>query len=154
MNEKSTRFFKLVRDFLMVYLSDQKAVSLNTVKSYRESLNLLVNYLCDRNRIGLGKLSFEYVSREAVEGFLDYLEKERQSGVSTRNHRLACIRSFVKYAALRDVGVQAYANDLSSIPVKKGTKPPIISYFSEAALKTILEQPDTRKKKSSGTCSL
>ena len=148
MNEKSIRFFKLVRDFLMVYLGEQKAVSPNTVKSYRESLNLLLNYLCGINKISLGKLSFEYLSKEAVEGFLDYLEKERQSGVSTRNHRLACIRSFAKYAALRDVGVQAYANDLCGIPVKKETKAPVISYFSESALKTILEQPDTRKKKS------
>ena len=147
MNEKNIRFFKLVRDFLMVYLPNQKAVSLNTVKSYRESLNLLLNYLCGRNRIGLGKLSFEYLSREAVEGFLDYLEKTRRSGVSTRNHRLACIRSFVKYAGARDIGIQAYANDLCNIPVKKETKTSAISYFSEAALKTILQQPDTRKKK-------
>jgi len=154
MNEKSIRFFNLVKDFLMVYLSDQKAVSPNTVKSYRESLRLLLNYLCGRNKIGLGKLSFEYLSREAVEGFLNYLEKERQSGISTRYHRLACIRSFVKYAALRDPGIQAYVNDLSSIPVKKEAKPPVISYFSESALKTIFEQPDTRKKKSSETCFL
>jgi site-specific recombinase XerD len=123
MNEKNTRFFKLIRDFLTVYLPNQRAVSLNTVKSYRESLNLLLNYLCGRNMIGLGKLSFEYLSREAVEDFLDYLEKTRQSSVSTRNHRLACIRSFVKYAAARDIGVQAYLNDLCSIPLKKKQRP-------------------------------
>ena len=147
MNEKNTRFFKLLRDFLMVYLGDQKAVSPNTIKSYRESLNLLLNYICEKNRINLGKLSFEHFSREAVEGFLDYLEKIRQSSVSTRNHRLACIRSFIKYAGTRDVGLQAYVNELNSIPLKKETKSAFLPYFSEAALKTILEQPDTRKKK-------
>ena len=148
MNEKNTRFFKLVRDFLTVHLPNQKAVSPNTVKSYRESLNLLLNYICDRNRIGLRKLCFEYLTRETVEGFLDYLEKTRQSSVSTRNHRLACIRSFIKYAGIRDVGLQAFVNELDSIPLKKETKSNFLSYFSEAALKTILEQPDTRKKKS------
>ena len=91
MNEKSTHFFKLVRDFLTVYLPEQKAASANTVRSYRESLNLLLNYICGRNKIGLGKLCFECLSRQAVEGFLDYLEKSRQCGVSARNHRLACI---------------------------------------------------------------
>jgi site-specific recombinase XerD len=130
MNEKNTRFFKLVRDFLMVYLPDQKAVSHNTVKSYRESLNLLLNYICNRNRIGLRNLSFECLSREAVEDFLDYLEKTRQSCVSTRNHRLACIRAFVKYAGARDVGVQAYANDVCNIPFKKQTKTLEVSYFN------------------------
>ena len=147
MNEKSVHFFKLIRDFLMMYLPDQKGASLNTVKSYRESLNLLLNYICERKGCGLGKLGFECVSREAVEGFLDYLEKERYCSVSTRNHRLACIRSFAQYASIRDVGAQTYVNDLGSIPLKKTAKNPVISFFSEAALKTILEQPDIRKKK-------
>ena len=147
MNEKSVRFFKLVRDFLTVYLPGQKAVSPNTIKSYRESLNLLLNYICGRSGVNLGDLSFEHLSRETVEDFLDYLEKERHCGVSTRNHRLACIRSFIKYAGVRDVGVQAYANDLCSIPLKKDARSTVVSFFSEAALKTILEQPDARKKK-------
>ena len=77
MNEKSTRFFKLVRDFLTVYLPDQRAVSVNTIKSYRECLNQLLSYICDRNGFALGKLSFEYLSRETVESYLEYLEKER-----------------------------------------------------------------------------
>lgn len=147
MNDKSVHFFKFVRDFLMVYLPNQKAVSQNTVKSYRESLNLLLNYICDKNGISLGKLSFGYLSREAVEGFLCYLENERHCSVSTRNHRLACIRSFVKYVGARDVGIQAYVIDLCNIPLKKEAKNSVISFFSEAALKTILEQPDARKKK-------
>ena len=147
MNEKSTHFFKLVRDFLTVYLPDQKAVSPNTVKSYRESLNLLLNYICNRNGLSLGNLRFDCLSRDAVEDFLDYIEGERHCSVSTRNHRLACIRSFLKYAGARDVGVQAYVNDLRGIPLKKVAKSSVISFFSESALKTILEQPDVRKKK-------
>jgi len=147
MNEKSTHFFKLVRDFLTVYLPDQRAVSANTVKSYRECLNQLLNYICDSNGVGLGKLSFEYLSRETVERYLEYLEKDRHCSVSTRNHRLACIRSFVKYAGFRDVSVQACVNDLHGIPLKKIAKTNIIKFFSESALKTILEQPDPRRKK-------
>lgn len=147
MNEKSIRFFKLVRDFLMVYLPDQKAASPNTAKSYREALNLLLDYICVKNEVGLGKLCFEYLSRDAVEGFLDYLEKERQCSVSTRNQRLACVRSFIKYAGIRDIAVQAYVNDLFNIPIKKKAKSPVITYFSETALKMVLEQPNARSKK-------
>jgi len=147
MNEKSTRFFKLVRDFLTVYLPDQRAVSVNTIKSYRECLNQLLSYICDRNGLALGKLSFEYLSRETVESYLEYLEKGRHCSVSTRNHRLACIRSFVKYAGVRDVSVQACVNDLCTIPQKKVAKTAVIKFFSESALKTILEQPDAREKK-------
>lgn len=147
MNEKSTRFFKLVRDFLTVYLPDQRAVSVNTIKSYRECLNQLLSYICDKNGLALGKLSFEYLSRETVESYLEYIEKGRHCSVSTRNHRLACIRSFVKYAGVRDVSVQACVNDLCTIPQKKVAKTAVIKFFSESALKTILEQPDAREKK-------
>jgi site-specific recombinase XerD len=87
------------------------------------------------------------MTRETVDGFLDHLEKERRCSVSTRNQRLACIRSFVKYAGSRDVGLQAYVKILCSIPLKKEVKDTVISFFSESALKTILEQPDTGAKK-------
>ena len=130
MNEKSTHFFKLVRDFLTGYLPEQKAASPNTIKSYRESLNLLLNYICDTTNTCLGKLSFKNTTREAVEAFLDYLEKNRNCCISMRNHRLACIRSFVKYAGARDVGVQALVNDLCSIPLKKEAKRAEVSFFS------------------------
>ena len=98
MNEKSIHFFKLIRDYLTVYLPDQKGASPNTVKSYREALRLLLDYICFRNGLALGKLDFTHLSREAVEGFLDHIEKERECSVTTRNNRLASIRSFVKYA--------------------------------------------------------
>lgn len=147
MNEKSNRFFKLIRDFLTVYLPDQRGMSFNTIKSYRESLNLFLNYIRDTTGTGLGKLSFRDVTGESVEAFLSYLEKDRHCSASTRNHRLACLRSFVKYAAARDIGVQALANELCGIPTKKDAKSAVVSFFSESALKTILEQPDARKKK-------
>ena len=147
MNEKSTRFFKLVRDFLTAYLVGQRAASPNTVKSYRECLNQLFGYLCASNGTGLGGLGFEHMSRAAVEGYLEYLERDRLCSVPTRNQRLACIRSFVKYAGARDASVQAYANDLQCIPLKKDAGANVIKFFSEPALKTILGQPDPMQKK-------
>lgn len=147
MNEKSSHFFKLVRDFLTVYLPNQKGASPNTAKSYREALSLLLDYICSRNGIALGQINFAHLSSEAVEGFLEHLEKERECSVTTRNNRLAGIRSFVKYACGKDISIRACYNDLSEIPLKKQEKGGIIPYFSEAALKTILEQPDVRKKK-------
>lgn len=147
MNEKSARFFKLVRDFLTVYLPEQRAASPNTVKAYREALNLLFEHICACGGITLGKISFDDMTRENMESFLTFIERERHCSVSTRNHRLACIRSFIKYAGARDIRVQACVQELNGIPQKKTTDPNVVSYFSESALKTILTQPDIRKKK-------
>ena len=146
MNEKSTRFFRLVRDFLTTYLSGQRGLSPNTVKSYRECLNQLFGYVCDMRKIKLSKLSLGYITQESVEGYLEYLEAERHCCVSTRNHRLACIRSFAKYAGARDIGAQALVGDLKGIPLKKEAKPATVKFFSESALETILGQPDPRKR--------
>jgi len=147
MNEKSSHFFRMIRDYLTVYLPDQKGASPNTVKSYREALRLLLDYICSRNGLSLGKLNFTHLSRETVEGFLDHIEKERECSTTTRNNRLAIIRSFVKYVCGRDISIQACANELNEIPLKKQEKADSITYFSEPALKTILEQPGIRKKK-------
>lgn len=147
MNEKSSHFFRLIRDYLTVYLPDQKGASPNTAKSYREALSLLLDYICSRNGLALGKLNFTHLSREAVEGFLNHIETERKCSVTTRNNRLASIRSFVKYACGRDISIQACYNELNEIPLKKQKKASILPYFSESALKTILEQPDVRRKK-------
>ena len=147
MNDSSLRFFKLVRDYLTVFLPTQRAVSSNTIKSYRECLNQLLNYMCELHMIKLEKLRFDYFTRNTIEKYLDYLEVDRMCGVSTRNNRLACIRSFIKYSASRDISVQSIANDLSYIPLKKTTKAAVIKFFSESALKTILEQPNPKSKK-------
>lgn len=147
MNEKSSHFFRLIRDYLTVYLPDQKGASPNTAKSYREALSLLLDYLCTINGLVLGKLNFTHLSREAIEGFLNHIEIQRECSVTTRNNRLASIRSFVKYACGRDISIQACYIDLCKIPLKKQVKVDILPYFSESALKTILEQPDSRKKK-------
>jgi len=122
-------------------------VSANTIKSYRECLNQLFGYICDMRKIKLGKINLGHITRETVEDYLKYLETERHCCVSTRNHRLACIRSFAKYVGARDVGAQALTGDLKDIPLKKKAETAIIKFFSESALVTILEQPDPRKKK-------
>lgn len=42
---KDEKLFKFIRDFLVVYLSKQRCYSNDTVKSYRETLNILLDYI-------------------------------------------------------------------------------------------------------------
>ena len=44
MRLKDEKFYKTVRDFLDIYLIRHKGYSLNTQKSYREAINLLLLY--------------------------------------------------------------------------------------------------------------
>ena len=44
MRLKDEKFYKTVRDFLDIYLIRHRGYSLNTQKSYREAINLLLLY--------------------------------------------------------------------------------------------------------------
>lgn len=144
---ESLKFYQMVRDFLTVYLPKQKASSSNTIKAYRESLNLLLEYLKEEEKLSLMDVSFERIPRKTVEGYLDWLEESRKCSISTRNHRLSSIRSFYKYAGNKDLSVIAYTLELEKIPLKKTEKTQQVKFFEEDALKAILAQPDTSTKK-------
>lgn len=146
-NIDSMLLFKLIRDFLTVYLIKQKASSPNTVKAYRDSLNLLFEYLKQEQNIPLREMSFERIPRTSIEDYLDWLENRRNCSVSTRNQRLSCIRAFYKYAGSMDITVAVYALEMEKIPLKKVAKSQPVKFFSEDALKAILAQPDTRTLK-------
>ena len=131
-----------VHDFLVVYLPKHRNVSLNTVRSYKKSLNLLFDYLKVSKSIQLGDITFEMITAETVMAFLDYVEDERKCSTSTRNQRLTAIRSFIAYVAMMDITVAANLSELESIPLKK-TSTKVVEYMSETAVFAILNEADT-----------
>ena len=62
MRLKDEKFYKTVRDFLDIYLIRHRGYSLNTQKSYREAINLLLllQYIC------LGRVAASYEPRHLV----------------------------------------------------------------------------------------
>ncbi len=144
---KDEKLFKLLRDYLIIYLPEQKCCSENTIKSYRESLNILLDFVIEKKEILLEDITFSLLDYQMITEFLDWLEKERNCCISTRNHRLSCIRSFFKYAGNMDPVLIAHRNDLQKIPLKKDIKSKVIEFMTEKALKSVLAQPDTKTKK-------
>lgn len=134
------RFFKYVRNFLMVYLPKNRCYSENTVRAYRDTINLLRVYIEEKEAISFVKITFDLLDHTLMDRFLDWLECERKCSISTRNHRLAVLKSFFKYAAQEDPSLMMAYMGLSRIPVKK--KPiTTLKYMSEKALSTLLQQP-------------
>lgn len=138
-------FFNAIRDFLTVYLPRQKCYSDNTVRSYRITLNLLVDYLTESKNLPLYKLSFGDVSAESVSGFLDWLQSERRCSPSTRNQRLMAVRSFLNYASSMNTEYVSRQIEVSHVPIQK-TQGKTVDFLSEDALKALLAQPDQRKR--------
>lgn len=146
MMSESMVLFKLIRDFLTVFLPKQKAASPNTIKSYRNTLNLFLGYAAEKLNVSMIDLEFRYLSRELIESFLDWLQNEREYCVSSRNQRLACLRSFYKFAAGRNPTTVIYYKEMMHVPKKKQNTGHEIEFFSEAALQLILNQPDSSNR--------
>lgn len=138
-------FYQKVRDFLNVYLPNQRGASPNTVKAYREALNAFIDHIASLGK-PLEQISFDCISRESVEDFLDWLENDKDYSVSSRNQRLAAIKSFLKYSSERDKTLMALNLELDAIKKKKDSRSYEIDFFSETALVTILAQPNQDKK--------
>ena len=138
--------FKMIHDFFVIYLPSQRNSSPNTIRAYRTSLEMLLDFIKQRNNIPLFKVSFRMLNEKTVAAFLDSLETERGCGISTRNHRLKCIRVFLKYAALIEPTAVTYHSELFKVPVKKESKSAVVEYMSEQAVKTFLSEPDANTK--------
>lgn len=146
MNKESPLFYRLIRDFLTVYLPRQKAASPNTIKAYKDTINIFLDYLKQELKLPLLEIGFQCITQKNVEDFLEWLEDERKYSIPSRNQRLSGLRSFYKYAASKDRTLMVHYQEILNIPKKKQIKGHEIEFFSESALESILEEPDTKKK--------
>lgn len=134
-------FFKLVRNFLTIYLPKNRCYSPNTVKAYRDTINLFREFLQEQKDIPFTKISFAMINHGLVYEFLEWLQVKRNCSVSTRNQRLAALKSFLHYCAIEEPTLTSIYMDVQEITVLRETKKGI-SYLSQKALKEILSQPD------------
>lgn len=136
-------FFSKTWDFLNTYLVNQAGRSPVTAESYRDSLTVFKNYLVDYLGLSIGTFLFSDCTKECVYGFREYL---LQKGIqpSSVNVRVAAIRTYLNYAADRDISIQAVALAIGQISPCKTVKKekPILS---EPALAALLSAPPNTK---------
>lgn len=147
MKKDKDKLFKYLKEYLTVYLPKHKNSSNHTVIACKQTWNLFLKYMNKSLNIKLENIGFDGITMQVVSDFLDTMEHERNWTASTRNHRLACIRSFFKYVANIEPILIAYFNELKGIPLKKNiNKSHIMEFMSTEALKILLQQPDTSTK--------
>ncbi|MDO4539349.1 MAG: site-specific integrase, partial [Coriobacteriales bacterium] len=138
-------FFSRTYDFLERYLPRQVGRSENTVESYRDALTVFRRFVRDERGLTVADMEFGDCTRDLVLTFLERLQ-ERGCSAGTCNQRLATIKSYLWYAADRDVAIQSVALSVSRITPVRGPEQ-IKEKLSEAALAAILAQPDPSTRK-------
>lgn len=144
MRFKDELFFVILRKFLTEYLPIQKHYSKNTIKAYKTAFNLFIDFLKERLALSIFSVGFSHLDHNVVLEYLDWIEISRHCGISTRNQRFFALKSFVRYAVMEDPTLSSIQLELDKVPVKK-TAAKKIDFFSQNALKAILQQPDPRK---------
>jgi integrase/recombinase XerD len=138
---KPTDFSLYLTQFLSDYLPGQKNVSPNTIRSYRDTFKLLLQYFQEREGIPPEKITMSCLIQERVISFLDWLETERGCAVTTRNLRLTAVHSFFRYAQAQAPEALFHFQKVIAIPVKKGRKK-AVEHLTPEGIRLLLAQPD------------
>jgi site-specific recombinase XerD len=134
-------FATLLQDFFVDRLMHQRAVSPETISSYRDSFRLFLQFASDRLGRCPSDLKLTDLDAPLVLDFLRHLETERHNSTRTRNVRLAALRSFFKYAAHRDIASLAVIQRALSVPMKRCDKP-MVGFLSRDEIQQLLTAPD------------
>jgi len=128
--------------FFTEYLPAVRGMSPHTQKSYRDSLVLLLRFLCSRSSLHPTKLDLEHLTPEAVVAFLDHLEEDRHNCVPTRNVRLAAVHAFFSYVGSRYPEKSQQIHPVLAIPVKRSAPRTSIDYLEDAELEALFASID------------
>ena len=90
----------LLESYFTQRLMAQRQASPHTIASYRDTFRLLLNFAHEQCGKSPSSLNLTDLDAPLISAFLDTLEQQRGSAISSRNVRLTAIRSFFRYVGL------------------------------------------------------
>lgn len=142
---KTTDFARYLTDFMAKHLPTECGASPQTIKTYSHAFSLLLLFFKENEMMKPESVCLKDITKDRVIRFLNWLEKERGCGASTRNNRLAALHSFFNYLQYRNVEGLAQWQEILSIKRKK-TSSPEISYLTVDGIRLLLNQPDLKTR--------
>jgi integrase/recombinase XerD len=129
-----------VTAFFQERLTLERRVSIHTCDSYAYAFRLLLTYASKRLKIAPSRLQFEQIDAPLVVSFLNDLETTRSNGPSSRNVRLAAIRSFMHFMEHRLPSALEQIRRILAIPMKK-TDTRLVRHLSTDEVQALLDAP-------------
>jgi len=133
----------LIHQFFDQYLARIKGSSQHTIRTYRDTYTLLLPFAANYYGIKIRSLKIGHLSNDLILTFLDYLEKERSNKTTTRNQRLAAIKSMAKMIRFMHPEKNALAERILSIPQKRFQKQ-LIGYLYPNEVLKVYEAVDLK----------
>lgn len=133
-------FAALVQTYFAEYLTQQRALSAQTIAAYRDAFVLFLGFAESRLNKSPAAMAMTDITPELIMTFLDHLERQRHNSVRSRNARLAALRSFMKFAAHRDVSSLQVIERVLGVPVKRFERP-MFGYLSRDEMLAVIGTP-------------
>jgi site-specific recombinase XerD len=132
---------RYVQQFFRDYLGVQRGLSRNTVLAYRDTLKLFLSFTAASKGTTTMKIGLDDLTADAVLAFLKDIESSRLNNATTRNLRLASLRTFFTYLGAQDPLHAGQYQSILAIPAKRAPKP-YVGYLEVHELKAVLQAID------------
>jgi site-specific recombinase XerD len=139
-------FPALVQQFFTDYLLAQRAMSPNTVASYRDAMLLFLDFAHKRLGKTPTQLRLADIEPDLILAFLDDLERQRNNSVRSRNLRLTALRAFLKFAGRRDVASLLAIERALGVPMKRFERP-MLGFLSREEMLAVIGQPGSTSQR-------
>ena len=137
-------FLPAISEFFSVYLPETKGLSVNTIRSYKQVFRLLLEYIHSKFGLMPEKVEFRHLEKGTVEAWLNWLCTERNCSAKTRNHRLAALVTFARFALQRDFdGALTLCSEVEYLPKKKCIKRTGAVHLTREEMTILLRLPNT-----------
>jgi integrase/recombinase XerD len=119
----------------------ERRVSENTRDSYAYAFQLLLAFASKRLHLAPSQLTVEQIDEPLVLDFLNDLEITRANGPSSRNIRLAAIKSFMHFLEYRVPSALEQIGRILAIPAKKADSR-LVRHLTAEEIQALLDAPD------------
>ena len=127
--------------FFQQRLPVERRASSHTSESYAYAFKLLLEYASDRLHVPPSALHVEQIDAPLVVGFLNHLETARANGPSSRNVRLAAIKSFMHFLEFREPAPIDQIRRILAIPPKKADTR-LVRHLTVEEMHAVLNAPE------------
>ena len=141
----TTRCGPWIRRFLLEHLVTDRNLALNTQRSYRDTLALLLPFIAGLVHKPIDRLELAHMNGENVREFLQYLEQVRCCTLTTRNQRLAVIHALARFIGERSPENIEWSGQVRAVPFKK-TSTLSVTYLEKPEIDALLAAPDRSYK--------
>ncbi len=127
--------------FLRERLPLERQASEHTCDSYAYAFQLLFDFASKKLKVPPSALHLEQIDAPLVLSFLQHLESVRGNTASSRNVRLAAIKSFMRFVEHRIPSALDQVHRILAIPVKK-TDTRLVGHLDVKEMQAVVDAPD------------